>query len=73
MRSSVIQGIRHRVGDGVDTHVWWDTWHPVGSLFSRVNGEVILNSSLGQHAKVAAIVDGWDWSWPDDGLGIWNE
>lgn len=56
--------IKHRVGDGSRIFLWFDNWHPMGSLWDKFGDRIAYDSALGINAKVSEIVGGTTWRWP---------
>ncbi|KAL7197294.1 hypothetical protein ACSBR2_019889 [Camellia fascicularis] len=52
------------VGDGSRVSLWFDNWHPMGSLWDRFGVRIVYDSALGINAKVGEIVEGTTWRWP---------
>ncbi|KAL7265026.1 hypothetical protein ACSBR1_002888 [Camellia fascicularis] len=55
--------IKHCVGDGDKIFLWFDNWHPLGSLWAKFGDHIIYNSALGTESKVKDIVDNTSWKW----------
>ncbi|KAL7234527.1 hypothetical protein ACSBR1_018023 [Camellia fascicularis] len=64
LRPIIYRLIKHRVGDGSRVSLWFDNWHPMGSLWDRFGVKIVYDSALGINAKVSEIVEGTTWRWP---------
>ena len=56
--------LRHRIGNGCGTFLWYDNWHPLGPLLDKFGQRVVYDAALNLHAKVSTIIDGETWHWP---------
>ena len=56
--------IKHCIGNGHDTSLWYDNWLPIGPIHEMMGNRVIYDSGLSKAAKVEAIVHGDMWQWP---------
>ncbi|KAL7251523.1 hypothetical protein ACSBR1_013373 [Camellia fascicularis] len=56
--------ILHKIGNGGDVFLWFDNWHPLGSLWVRFGARVVYDTAFGMDAKVSRIVNNRSWSWP---------
>ncbi|KAK3225530.1 hypothetical protein Dsin_005392 [Dipteronia sinensis] len=56
--------IRHIIGNGLGTSLWFDNLHPDGSIRLKWSSRVIYDSGLPKKAKVSSIVHGDQWVWP---------
>lgn len=64
LRELVRPHIRHSIGDGQHSMLWFDYWLPSGPILSTINEQVIDDSRLGRNCLVSVIVDGTRWRWP---------
>ncbi|XP_058195022.1 uncharacterized protein LOC131311543 [Rhododendron vialii] len=64
LRSLVQPWIKSVVGNGLDTFLWLDNWHPLGPLFSRFGERVVYNLGRSLFSKVASIISNDSWCWP---------
>jgi hypothetical protein len=64
LRELVRPHIRHSIGDGQHSMLWFDYWLPSGPILSTINEQVIDDSRLGRNCLVSLIVDGTRWRWP---------
>ncbi|GKV46850.1 hypothetical protein SLEP1_g53811 [Rubroshorea leprosula] len=56
--------IQHIPGDGTETHLWHDNWHPSGPLVETYGTKIIQDAGIPSHAKLAVVVNGNYWKWP---------
>ncbi|GFZ12238.1 translation elongation factor EF1A/initiation factor IF2gamma family protein [Actinidia rufa] len=56
--------IKRTIGDGPDTFLWLDNWHPVGSILKAKGEKVMSAAALGLHFRVSYIFVGNRWRWP---------
>ena len=64
LRAEVRPFIRHIIGDGRHTSLWFDTWLPFGPILPQFEERVIYDSALLRQAKVASIITNGRWMWP---------
>ncbi|XP_028092536.1 uncharacterized protein LOC114292711 [Camellia sinensis] len=64
LRPIIYPLLKHRVGNGSTVFLWFDNWHPMGSLWDKFGGRIVYDSALGIDAKVSEIVEGNSWRWP---------
>ena len=48
--------IKHHIGDGRDTSLWFDNWMPMGPIHEAMGNRVIYDSGLPRDARVQAII-----------------
>lgn len=53
--------IRHSIGDGRETDLWFDLWHPNSPLAQSINDPRILHSGLPSNAVVANFIFNGEW------------
>ena len=56
--------IRYIVGDGTNTLLWLDDWHPLGQPHQNFEDNVVRNIGSSLLVKVSFIICNGDWSWP---------
>ena len=56
--------IKHHVGDGCDTSLWFDNWMPMGPIHETMGDRVIYDSGLSRNSRVADIINMDVWHWP---------
>ena len=56
--------LKHRIGNGCGTFLWYDDWHPLGPLLDRYGQRVVYDAAISLNAKVSTIIDGQVWHWP---------
>jgi len=64
LRDTIRPFIFSDIGDGKNTSLWFDNWHPMGPLHPLFGDVAIYNSNLPRHASVASIIRGVAWNWP---------
>lgn len=65
LRESLFPLIKCKIGNGSDTFLWHDNWHPLGSLWARYGNRLLYDIALNGQAKVASIVGNRGWCWPN--------
>ena len=53
--------MKHRIGNGESTALWFDNWHPFGPIIQAKGARVIYDAALGVEAKVSNIIRGNQW------------
>lgn len=56
--------IMHEIGNGRDTFLWHDLWHPQGPLLLTYGPRIVYDSGLPENAKVLAFINGTASKWP---------
>lgn len=56
--------IRHVIGNGNNTFLWLDYWHPQGPLYKVFGVTIVWNVVRSLLAKVSAILQNGEWHWP---------
>lgn len=58
------QWIKYEIGNGVNTFLWIDNWHPLGPLILKYGDRVLFNLGRSLKAKVASVIgpNGWRWN-----------
>lgn len=65
LRPVVQNWITYLVGNGCQTFLWLDNWHPLGPLFAKFGSRVLYNLGHNMLAKVASIIgENQQWHWP---------
>nr|GEU71745.1 hypothetical protein [Tanacetum cinerariifolium] len=65
-RSILRSHIVHRIGNGLDTSLWFDNWHAICPLSEFISKRKIYYSGLSLDCKVANVIDNGVWKWPRD-------
>ncbi|KAL6978569.1 hypothetical protein U1Q18_052644 [Sarracenia purpurea var. burkii] len=55
---------KYIIGNGSDTFLWKDPWHPWGPIAAAKGQRIIYDSGLGSAARVSEIVVNNQWKWP---------
>nr|GFA68738.1 RNA-directed DNA polymerase, eukaryota, reverse transcriptase zinc-binding domain protein [Tanacetum cinerariifolium] len=55
-----------RIGNGLDTSLWFDNWHAICPLSEFISKRKIYYSGLSLDCKVANVIDNGVWKWPRD-------
>ena len=56
--------IKHKVGNGESTFLWFDLWHPLSPLITSFGDRVIYDSVISRNAKVTTVIQNSIWHWP---------
>ena len=64
LRPEIRPHIRHIIGDGRNTRLWFDSWLPFGPILPTFEDRVIYDSALPRHSMVASIIVDGQWRWP---------
>ena len=64
LRDIVRPLLKHKIGTGCDTFLWFDNWHPLGPLLDRFGYRVIYDAALPLTSKVKDVIAGGEWRWP---------
>ncbi|XP_028090262.1 uncharacterized protein LOC114290524 [Camellia sinensis] len=64
LRPVIYPLIHHKIGNGRDTFLWYDNWHPLGSLWDKYADRILYDSGLNSDAKVSQVIEGNSWKWP---------
>ena len=64
LRDTVRPMIRHKIGNGYGTFLWYDNWHPLGPLLDRFGPRVTYDAALNLNARVSDVINGGRWDWP---------
>ena len=64
LRPVIYTLIRHRIGNGQKTFLWYDNWYHLGPLWDRYGDRIMYDSGLNGDSKVSQIIVGGLWKWP---------
>ena len=64
IRHSFRSGIKHVIGNGRDTFLWFDYWLPRGPIHSLYGNRIIYDSGMSRYARVSSIIADDRWQWP---------
>ncbi|KAH7844308.1 hypothetical protein Vadar_026684 [Vaccinium darrowii] len=56
--------IKYETGNGHNTFLWTDYWHPLGSLYQKYGDGIVCHMGKSLTAKVATIISNGGWKWP---------
>lgn len=56
--------MEYEIGNGANTFLWIDNWHPLGPMILKYGDRVLFNLGRSLNAKVASIIgpNGWRWN-----------
>ncbi|GKE02345.1 putative reverse transcriptase domain-containing protein, partial [Tanacetum coccineum] len=60
LRSHIV----HRIGNGLDTSLWFDNWHAICPLSEFISKRKMYYSGLSLDCKVANVIENGVWKWP---------
>nr|GEZ64061.1 hypothetical protein [Tanacetum cinerariifolium] len=63
-RSVLRSHIVHRIGNGLDTSLWFDNWHDICPLSDFISKRKVHCSGLSLDCKVANVIVNGMWKWP---------
>ena len=64
LRDTVKPLLKHNIGNGCGTFLWYDNWHPLGPLIGTLGHRVVYDSALPLDSKVSSIIHNETWCWP---------
>ena len=64
MRDKIRPLLKHNIGNGCRTFLWFDNWHPLGPILEKFGNRIVYDSAIPLHAKVNVIIAGGEWHWP---------
>nr|GEY62813.1 hypothetical protein [Tanacetum cinerariifolium] len=64
IRGLIKEHIFHKIGDGRNTSLWFDNWHPICPLSNFISKRMIASSGLNLQSKVADVIFNGEWNWP---------
>ncbi|GKA68670.1 putative RNA-directed DNA polymerase [Tanacetum coccineum] len=76
IRCKLRSHIVHRIGNGLNSSLWFDNWHAICPLSDFISKRKIFKSGLPLDCKVAYVIEDGMWKWPDvlsvefDGLKV---
>ncbi|GKU97302.1 hypothetical protein SLEP1_g10467 [Rubroshorea leprosula] len=56
--------IKHMIGNGENTFLWFDFWHPTGPLLEVYGQKIVQDTAIPLQAKLSQVVQGNFWKWP---------
>ncbi|XP_071713097.1 uncharacterized protein [Rutidosis leptorrhynchoides] len=65
IRDIIHAHVVHKIGNGTTTNVWFDRWHPNGTIAEIVSRRNILSEGYSFNEKVCDIVHGFNFTWPN--------
>ncbi|KAL7181468.1 hypothetical protein ACSBR1_040374 [Camellia fascicularis] len=66
LRNLIFPLIKFKIGNGEKVFLWFDNWHPLGSLWNRFGHRILYDTGLSFNSKVSAIISNHVWKWPID-------
>ena len=64
IRGLIREHFVHKIGNGKDTSLWFDNWHPLSPLNGFISNRKIHAAGFSMDSKVADVINNGDWSWP---------
>nr|GEZ94097.1 hypothetical protein [Tanacetum cinerariifolium] len=64
IRWLIEEHIFHKIGDGRNTSLWFENWHPICPLSNFISKRMIASSGLNLQSKVADVIKNGEWNWP---------
>ena len=64
LRSMARGLVKHNVGNGKNTYLWHDNWHPLGPLLERFGSKILYDTALPNNALIADIIHESNWDMP---------
>ncbi|XP_028118145.1 uncharacterized protein LOC114315743 [Camellia sinensis] len=64
LRHLIYPHIKFKIGNGDNVFLWYDNWHPLGSLWHRFGPRILYDTNLPDSTKVSSIVSNSSWKWP---------
>nr|XP_043613006.1 uncharacterized protein LOC122584974 [Erigeron canadensis] len=70
LRHLIRPHIWSRIGNGLNTSVWFDKWHQISPICSHVPNRDIVRAGFSLHASVSEFIREGDWKWPSAWLDL---
>ncbi|XP_028073922.1 uncharacterized protein LOC114276328 [Camellia sinensis] len=64
LRNLIFPLIKFKIGNGENVFLWFDNWHPLGSLWQRYGQRILYDTNLPDNSKVSSIIFDGSWKWP---------
>ena len=64
IREKFRRQIKTIIGNGTQTFMWYDLWHPNGPLFPLYGNNIVYDSASSLKAKVSDFIHQMEWRWP---------
>ncbi|XP_028105919.1 uncharacterized protein LOC114304975 [Camellia sinensis] len=64
LRNLIYPHIKFKIGNGENVFLWYDNWHPLGSLWHKFGPRILYDTNLPDSTKVSSIVSNGSWKWP---------
>ena len=64
LRATIRPLLKHKIGNGCGTYLWYDNWHPLGPLLVKFPPRVAYDAALPLDARVEEIIVNGEWLWP---------
>ncbi|XP_058211548.1 uncharacterized protein LOC131323720 [Rhododendron vialii] len=56
--------VKHHIGNGLGTSLWYDNWHPRGPLYKILDDRTMSSLDTVASAKVSSVISNGVWHWP---------
>ena len=66
LRGAVRSRFGWRIGDGQNTFLWHDQWHPLDVFIDRFSCQLLRQLGISIMAKVSNFIEDGSWIWPDN-------
>ncbi|GJR04268.1 hypothetical protein Tco_0527252 [Tanacetum coccineum] len=68
IRDLIKPNVIYKIGNGVNTSLWFDNWSNIGPLFQYITHKDLYDERLNADLKVRDMIGNGDWLWPRDWL-----
>ncbi|XP_058222933.1 uncharacterized protein LOC131332653 [Rhododendron vialii] len=56
--------VKHHIGNGLGTSLWYDNWHPWGPLYKILDDRTVSRLGTAASATVSSVISNGIWHWP---------